>query len=141
MTVFWIVIIAVALVLEAATVSLISVWFAAGAVAALIASSLTDSVLIQFIVFTLVSVVCVIYTRPFLKKFMQGKRTPTNSELNIGKSAIVIEEIDNERGLGRVKLDGVDWRAISGGNEVITVNTSVIVTEVQSAKLIVKIEN
>ena len=138
---FWVIIMALALILEAATVSLISIWFAAGAVAALITASATDNVFIQVVVFTLVTAVCIFFTRPFLKKIMPQKATPTNSELNVGKSAVTIEEIDNARGTGRIKLDGVDWRAVSADGSVVPKDTVVTVTEVQSAKLIVSINN
>jgi len=70
---------------------------------------------------------------------MPNKSTPTNSELNVGKSAVTIEEIDNARGTGRIKLDGVDWRAVSADNSVIAKDTVVTVTEVQSAKLVVTV--
>ena len=70
MTIFWIIILVLSIILEAATVSLISVWFGVGAIAALLTSALTDNVLIQVVVFTLVTGLSIFFTRPFLQKIM-----------------------------------------------------------------------
>ena len=141
MVLFWIIVLVLAVVLEAATTALVSIWFGLGAVAALVVASMTDNVFIQLLVFTVTTTVCIAFTRPFIANLLPKKHTPTNAELNVGKSAVSIEIIDNARGTGRVKLDGVDWSAVSEDGSVIPGDTVVTVTEVRSAKLVVKINH
>ena len=137
MVVVWIVVLVVTLLLEAATFALVALWFSFGALAAAIAAICGAEVWLQAVIFTAVSIVMLIFTRPIVKKLMPNKFIPTNSELNVGKSATVIEEINNERGGGRVRLNGVDWIAVSENDEIIPNNSVVIVKEVRGAKLIV----
>lgn len=141
MVILWIIALVVALILEAATTALISVWFALGSIGGLIAAAADAPFFVQLIVFTLVTVVCLIFTRPFIKKFMPKKFIPTNSELDVGKKAVVIEEINNAHGKGRVKLNGVDWAAVSVDDDVIPLDAVVVVEEIRSAKLAVKYIN
>ncbi|NCC07521.1 MAG: NfeD family protein [Clostridia bacterium] len=97
-------------VVEAATVSLVSIWFVGGSVAALIASAFTSSLGIQIGVFIIVSALLLLLTRPLIIKKLSPKTVHTNVGINIGRRATVIEAITPEKA-GRVKLDGVDWRA------------------------------
>ncbi|MGN0665222.1 MAG: NfeD family protein [Huintestinicola sp.] len=139
MLVLWIILLVVSLLGEAATAALISIWFAAGSVAAIIASVAGAPVLVQWIIFIGVSAVLLAFTRPLLKKLMPNKYIPTNGELDIGKKAVVIETIDGEAGTGRVRIDGVDWRAVSE-NGVIPEGTTVIVKNKESATVTVEAE-
>ncbi|MEG0910197.1 MAG: NfeD family protein [Ruthenibacterium sp.] len=100
------------IVLEVATVALVSIWFVVGSAAALIATVFTDSIGIQIGVFVLVSALSLLLTRPLLKKKLNVKATPTNAERNLGRTATVILAVSPEQP-GRVKLDGVDWPATS----------------------------
>lgn len=138
MIIVWVVIFVAALIVEAASFALVSIWFAAGALGALIAASLGASVTVQLIVFALLAGLLLIFTRPLLKKLFPHKFIPTNSELEIGKTAVVIEAIDNASGKGRVRLGGVDWSAAAEGGEKIPEGEIVKVKEVRSAKLIVE---
>ena len=108
----WLALVVVFAVLEAATVGLVSIWFAAGAVAALIASAFTASVSVQTILFIGVSLAALALTRPLIRKHRLDKPTPTNADLNVGRTATVIVRITPEVP-GRAKLDGVDWAARS----------------------------
>lgn len=138
MIIFWIVILAAAVLLEAVTFALISVWFAFGALAGLLAAALGAPMWLQFTLFIIVSAILLILTRPLLKKLFPGRFTPTNSELSVGKTAVVIEDIDTAQGKGRVRLNGVDWIAVSDSGDNIPKDTVVTVTEVRGAKLAVK---
>ena len=138
MIIVWIVVFVAALIVEAASFALVSIWFAAGALGALIAASLGASVTVQLIVFALLAGLLLLFTRPLLKKLFPNKFIPTNSELEIGKTAVVIEAIDNASGKGRVRLGGVDWAAASESGEKIPDGEIVKVKEVRSAKLIVE---
>ncbi len=135
MVIFWIVILVAALLVEAATFALVSIWFAAGALGAMIAASMGANLTVQLVVFALLAGLLLVFTRPLLKKLFPHRFIPTNSELEVGKTAVVIEEIDNETGKGRVKLGGVNWAAVSADNEKIPVGEIVKVTAVCSAKL------
>lgn len=137
MIIFWIVFFIAALLLEAATFALVSIWFAAGALGALITTSLGGNLTLQLIVFTLVSGILLAFTRPMLKKLFPNKFIPTNSELEVGKTAVVTEDICNETGSGRVRVGGVNWAAVSADGSKISEGTVVTVTEVRSAKLAV----
>ncbi|MGN0675173.1 MAG: NfeD family protein [Oscillospiraceae bacterium] len=138
MVIVWIVVLVAALLVEAATFALVSIWFAAGALGALIAAALGANLTVQLIVFTVLAGVLLAFTRPLMKKLFPGKFIPTNSELEVGKTAVVIEKIDNASGKGRVKVSGVNWRAVSESGEEIPEGEIVVVTEVRSAKLAVK---
>ncbi len=138
MVIFWIIVFAAALILEAATFALVSIWFAAGALGALIAASLGANVTVQLVIFALVAGILLLFTRPMLKKLFPSKFIPTNSDLEIGKTAVVIEAINSSTGKGRVRLSGVDWAAVSADGDGISEGESVIVKEIRSSKVVVE---
>ena len=138
--VFWIVALVIFLVVEAVSAGLVSIWFAAGALAALICAALKGPLWLQAIWFVVVSCVTLILTRPLVKKYVNGKSVATNADRNIGRSAVVTERIDNLAGTGTVKLDGVLWTARSVNDDLIGEGTTVIVREIQGVKLLVEPE-
>ena len=94
MSIYWIILFLVLLFIELATVNLVSIWFAIGAVAAFITSFFTDSVLWQLLVFVVVSVVALFITLPMVRKAKKNRKpVPTNLDRVIGKKAEVIKEI------------------------------------------------
>lgn len=137
MVIVWTVVLIAALIVEGATFALVAIWFAAGALGALIAAGLGAPVIVQLIVFTVLAAAMLIFTRPLLKKLFPNKFIPTNSELEIGKTAVVIEAIDNATGKGRVRLSGVNWAAITENGEDVPVDEIVVVKEIRSAKVVV----
>lgn len=126
---------------EAVTVQLVSIWFAIGAFISMLVAYFTEISLVgQLGIFILSSAVMIIFTFPFLRKKHNSAHVGTNSELDVGKNATVIEEINNSEGKGRVKLNGVDWSAVSADdNGVIAVGTVVTVVQVKGAKLYVTV--
>lgn len=125
------------LVLEISTsMALISIWFSASALITLIISLFVDSLIAQCVIFVAVSCILLILTRPFVKK-LKRKHVETNALLDIGKRALVTKEIDNEKSPGRVRLDGVDWMAISSDSTVFKAGDTVIVDRIEGAKLYV----
>lgn len=120
----------------ATSTALVSIWFGFGALISMILAIFDCSFMVQCIVFVLTSVVLLILTRPLAKK-IQGKHIKTNYELDIGKKAVVIEDIDNDLSHGRVKLKGVNWEARSVNDEKISVGSVVTVEEIDGTKLIV----
>lgn len=135
MVILWIILIVAAVLLEAATLALVSIWFAAGALGAVIAAALGLPLWAQIVVFLVVSFALLAATRPLLKKLMPNKYIPTNGELDIGKKAVVVETVDNSKSAGRVKLEGVDWSAESWDGSVIEKDTVVIVKAKGTTKL------
>lgn len=138
-TILWIVALIVFVIAEISTLQLISIWFAAGSFAALIMAAFSLPWWSQIIVFVVTSTVLVICTRPIVTK-MQKKIVPTNSELDVGRKAIVTEDIDNEKNAGRVNLDGIFWAARSSENRTFSKGETVIVDKVDGAKLFVSAE-
>ena len=131
----WLILLIAFVVVEALTVSLVSIWFAAGAVAALIVSGFTSSWLVQFAVFAVVSAVALAATRPLVKKRMTARRVPTNADINVGRKAQVLVEVTPDV-TGRVRLDGVDWNARS--EQTIPAGSLCVVLSVDGATLTVR---
>ncbi|MBQ9248372.1 MAG: NfeD family protein [Ruminococcus sp.] len=138
MTIFWLIFTVVMAVLEGVTVQLVSVWFAIGGLAACITSLFTDNILIQSVVFVIVTAIALAVTRPLVKKLRKKKAEPTNADRYLGKTAVVVTEIDNSVPRGMVKVDNEKWTARSLDGAVIPEGTSVTVEAIEGVKLIVK---
>lgn len=140
---FWAVLTAVLVVIEAVTVQLVTIWFAVGALSAVVANLLGADIVWQFVIFTAVSLIMLILTRPYVKKFVERRTVPTNADRVIGCDAVTQEEINNKMGTGQVKVGGVIWTARSINDEVIEKDTLVVVEKIEGVKVIVskKIDN
>ena len=123
---------------EAATVGLVSLWFAGGALAAMLAASLSAELWLQIVVFLVVSAVLLYFTRPIVKKLLAGKNKETNLDRIIGKTVIVSETVDNDAETGRCTIAGVSWSLRSDDGSVIEQGEKVTVDRVEGVKLIVK---
>lgn len=141
MLIFWIALIVVLLIVEAATVQLVTIWFALGAAAALVARLCNASVLLQWVVFVVVSAAALSATRPLVKKFTKQRTQPTNADRCIGACAVVTEDIENISGRGRVKVNGISWSARSADGTVFKKDELVTVERIDGVKLIVKSHN
>ncbi|MBR2280260.1 MAG: NfeD family protein [Ruminococcus sp.] len=135
----WIIFAVFMLVCEALTTQLVSIWFVIGGVAAAVTCIFTDNILIQSIVFIVVSLVCLIATRPFVKKFNAKKKEPTNSDRLIGRVGIVTLDIINAKGEGQVNVDGKIWSAKSDNEREIKKGANVRITAIEGVKLIVEV--
>ena len=124
-------------VVEAATVSLTSIWFAVGALAALIAAALGAPLWLQVTLFILASAVSLALTRPLAKKLLGKRPVPTNTDRILGKTCEVTETIDNVAGTGAVYVDGKTWSARSRSGEVISAGALVQVLSIEGVKLMV----
>ena len=134
----WLAVFVLLIVIELATMGLTTIWFAGGAVAGLIASMLGANVVIQAVVFFVVSIVLLIFTRPFAVRYINSNKTKTNIDGLIGQEALVLEEINNIRETGCARLEGKEWTARSVDDTVIPADTVVIVERIEGVKLIVK---
>ncbi len=135
---FWIILAVVLGIIEAGTVNLVTIWFAVGALAAFITSLITESFLIQLSVFTVVSVICLVITRPLIKKFVREKSVPTNADRIIGAEAVVTENIDEISGTGPIKVMGQIWSARTENGEPIEKGKSVIIRRIEGVRAVVE---
>ena len=134
----WLAVFVLLIVIELATMGMTTIWFAGGAVAGFIASMLGANVVIQAVVFFVVSIVLLIFTRPFAVRYINSNKTKTNIDGLIGQEALVLEEINNIRETGCARLEGKEWTARSVDDTVIPADTVVIVERIEGVKLIVK---
>ena len=135
--IIWVAAMVVFGIAEATTVNLVSVWFVAGSLAALIVQLLGGSPLLQIAAFLVVSAVLLALLRPFARKFVSPKRTATNADRVLGQEAYVTEAVDNLRETGAVKLDGKVWTARAMNGENLPVGTLIRVVKLEGVKLYV----
>ena len=139
MVIFWLVAMVALIVIELATLGLTTIWFACGALAAVIAAALDAPLLLQILMFVVVSFAVLLAVRPIAVKYFNKDRTRTNIESMIGRQAIVVGEIDNMQGIGQVTVNGMEWSARSTINELkISVGRVVVIRAVDGVKLIVE---
>lgn len=139
----WFALAIVCIVVEFATVELVAIWFGASAlVMGIIASIFPElHVIWQIAIFTVLSTALLLCTRTFVKKLMNRKKDQeTNLELVINHTAMVVEDIDNLREVGAIKINGIVWTARSENGELIAKDTIVTVKEIKGNKAIVKSE-
>ena len=134
----WLIVIVATLVIEAMTAGLTTIWFSAGALAALTASYLGISFPLQIIIFIVISITALIFTRPLVKNKIHINKVKTNADMVIGKQAIVVETICPIEGKGQVKVDGKIWSAKSENSENIPKDELVTIEKIEGVHLIVK---
>ena len=136
---FWLIIAGAFVILEIATMGFLVFWFALGALAALVVSLITDSILIQAIVFLVVSTLLLFATKPLVNKIMpKDSFVKTNSYSIEGKVGRVTIDIEPVEGKGQVKVGGESWSAKSADDTYIPKDTEVIVEKIEGVKVIVK---
>ena len=138
MTAVWAIAIVAFLVLEGMTTGLVSIWFAVGSLAALLASLFGAPVWLQLVWFFIISIAAVIITRPLARKYLNSKTQATNADMYVGKECLVIETIDNVAGTGAVKVAGKVWTARSADGNVIPAGARAEGLRIEGVKLIVK---
>lgn len=138
---YWLITLAVLLVIEIITLGLTTIWFAGGALVAFLLSLVSDSFILELVVFLVVSLVLLFFTRPIAQKYFNKQRVKTNYESLIGRDGKVIERIDNFNNTGQVMVGGLEWSARAlDSQEIIETGERVIIREVSGVKLIVEIE-
>lgn len=109
--IIWIALIIIFAVVEIITVGLTSIWFAGGAVVALILNLLGCNEVVQVVAFLLVSIVLLCFTRPWAMKYVKPRLVRTNYEEAIGQNVCLTEAVDNQKGTGTAVLKGQEWTA------------------------------
>lgn len=133
----WLGLMVLFLFLEGASVAVVSVWFAIGALAAMITAWLGGELWLQIVLFAVVSGVMLALLRPVLKRFFTPKIEKTNVDSVIGAVGLVTEEIDNLTAQGRVKIGGMYWSARSTTGAGLSVDTKIKVDRVEGVKVFV----
>ena len=135
MWLLWLVLGGVLFVGEILTAGFLLLWFGIGAIAAMLVSFVTSNLFIQILVFVIVSVLLLIFTKPILSKYTKDDTTITNSKTIIGKTAIVTEEISLLNSTGQIKVDGEIWSAKTiDSNIVIPKGSEVEIIDIDGVK-------
>lgn len=130
----WLALMVLFLIAEAATVSMVSLWFAAGALAALIVTLLGGVLWMRLTAFIVVSAVLLLLLRPLARKYVIPKVTATNVDSLVGTQGMVTVAIDNVTGTGQVKLGGMYWTARSTTGAPIPKDTRIRVDRIAGVK-------
>ena len=137
--IIWLILLIVFIGVEAGTLGLTSIWFAGGALVALVAAALHAPVWLQLILFLATALLLLIFTRPVAVKYFNKDRAKTNMDSIVGKQAIVTAEIDNLMSAGKVVVSGQEWSARSLEEGITIQEGAVVVVEaISGVKLIVR---
>ena len=135
--ILWFVLAVVFLMIEGGTVMLVSVWFAAGSLVAMLAALLSAPFWLQLILFLGVSAGLLALLRPMVRKYLKPKITATNVDAVVGAQGYVTETVDNLAATGQVKLGSMPWTARSTDGSPIEAGTLVRVDRVEGVKAFV----
>ena len=135
--VFWLTMIVVFLLAEASTVTLVSLWFAAGSLAAMLVALTGAGIGFQVTIFVIVAAVCLTALRPLVRKHIKPKLTKTNVDAVVGSTGLVTTPIDNVSAVGQVKLGAMYWTARSTTGAGIPEGALVRVDRIEGVKVFV----
>ena len=139
LTTIWLVVFVACIVAEIISMGLTTIWFAGGALIAAVAAVIGTQLWIQILLFAVVSLVLLYFTRPIAVKYFNKDRVKTNAESLVGKQAIVISEIDNLQGIGQVTVGGQEWSARTTAEGItLPVGSVVTVRSISGVKLMVE---
>jgi membrane protein implicated in regulation of membrane protease activity len=135
--IFWLAAMVVFIAAEAMTVSLVSIWFAAGALGAIIVALLGGGLVLQVTVFLALAVALLLSLRSIVRKHFTPHVTKTNIDSVIGATGIVVTPVNNIAALGQVQINGMEWSARSSDNSHIPAGVMVRVDRVEGVKVFV----
>lgn len=138
MTIFWFALFLGLLIFELITMGLYTIWFSIGALAATGVSMGGGPIWLQIVVFFVLSLLLLSFTRPYATKYFNKSRTKTNVDTMIGKTVLVTKEIDNQKGQGEILCEGMPWSARSVDRMVIPEGSQAEVQAVEGVKALVK---
>lgn len=137
----WLILFIVLIVIEVLTMGLTTIWFAGGALIALLMAFAGFGLPLQIAVFIVVSVVLLLLTRPIAVKYFNTERQKTNAESLIGQQALVLADVDTLHASGLVKVNGQEWSAKTDEPDGFIPKDSIVSIEgIQGVKLIVKVK-
>ena len=135
--IFWLAAMVVFIAAEAMTVSLVSIWFAAGALGAIIVALLGGGLVLQVTVFLALAVALLLSLRSIVRKHFTPHVTKTNIDSVIGATGIVVTPVNNIAALGQVQINGMEWSARSSDNSHIPAGAMVRVDRVEGVMVFV----
>ena len=133
----WLALMVVFLLLEAGTVSMVTIWFAVGALAAMIASLLGAELWLQILLFVVISAALLLALRPLARKYFTPRLAKTNVDAVVGAEGVVTVTVDNTTAAGQVKLGHMEWSARSTSGEVLEEGTRIKVDRIEGVKVFV----
>ncbi|NLJ96566.1 MAG: NfeD family protein [Clostridiales bacterium] len=134
----WLILLAFLILVEFVTLGLTTIWFAGGALVAFIVSLFYDNLLLEVILFLVVSLALLFFTRPIVKRYFNSTRVKTNYEAVIGMEALVTTRIDNINSTGLATVNGQEWTARSVDGSIIEEGTKVVIESISGVKLMVR---
>ena len=135
--IFWLAAMVVFLAAEATTVTLISIWFALGALGAILVALLGGSLMLQITVFLLLAILLLLSLRGIVRRHIRPRISKTNIDSVIGATGSVLSPVDNIAALGQVQVNGVEWSARSTDGAQIPAGTLVRVDKIEGVKVFV----
>lgn len=137
MIVVWIAVIAIGIIVEAQTSELVSIWFAISGAVAIVCAIAQLSIPIQIAVFSILTLLLVIGTRPLVKKLTKNTEVKTNADKLVGMVGVITKSVEpGER--GSVKVEYQEWTAVSKNNQSFLEGTKVVISEIIGNKLVVE---
>ena len=137
--IFWLAAMVIFIIAEATTVTLVSIWFAVGALGAILIALLGGGLTLQVTVFLALAIVLLIFLRGAVRKHFTPRITRTNVDSVIGATGIVVTPVNNIAALGQVQINGVDWSARSTDGSHIGAGTLVKVDKIEGVKVFVSL--
>lgn len=133
---FWIAVIVISIFAEVNTAALVSIWFMPSAVVATVLAFFNVPILVQVLVFVILSALFIIFSKTIFAKTYRKGHTPTNADTVIGEQAVVTEQVCNIENRGLVKVRGQLWSARSADGTVLEPGEIVSVISIEGVKLI-----
>ena len=137
--IFWLAAMVIFIIAEATTVTLVSIWFAVGALGAILIALLGGGLTLQVTVFLALAIVLLIFLRGAVRKHFTPRITRTNVDSVIGATGIVVTPVNNIAALGQVQINGVEWSARSTNGSHIGAGTLVKVDKIEGVKVFVSL--
>ena len=137
--IFWLAAMVIFIIAEATTVTLVSIWFAVGALGAILIALLGGGLTLQVTVFLALAIVLLIFLRGAVRKHFAPRITRTNVDSVIGATGIVVTPVNNIAALGQVQINGVEWSARSTNGSHIGAGTLVKVDKIEGVKVFVSL--
>ena len=135
--IFWLIAMLVFAAAELMTVSLVSIWFAAGALGAIVVALLGGGLIFQMTVFLALAIVLLLGLRRVVRRHLSPRISKTNIDSIIGSTGVVLTPVNNIAALGQVQISGVEWSARSTDNSHIPAGTLVKVDRIEGVKVFV----
>jgi len=136
--ILWLIAAAIFCAVEAATVGIVSLWFAGGALAAMAAALFGGALWLQLTVFLVASAALLLAFRPFVRKVIAPGITQTNANAMVGREALLTEDVDNLKETGALRLDGKEWSVRSETGDILLKGTRVTVVRLEGVRLYVE---